>query len=269
MGFLGYTPYLCISIKEEKDETLIENKFNYLIFSIMITNTMTFDEVVRSLQVNHYYVRERMDGLGKKNSKKLKNKFIKDNTIMSKSTYTVPETKDTLVVYAIKHIQTVRGKEYSTMIVIYYYKTFYNTYIVPAIDSLTDRVLGYMEYTHHSVERIQKRLHKDFDTFFKEDYVKNNGVIQALEYHYNGDENERVAHIGDAFAIMECENSGRRYVVKTVLSNEELYASQMMNKLNSKKKGEDLWREMDDQMAAISESHLKESKKKGILRAVA
>jgi len=235
----------------------------------MITNTMTFDEVVRSLQVNHYYVRERMDGLGKKNSKKLKNKFIKDNTIMSKSTYTVPETKDTLVVYAIKHIQTVRGKEYSTMIVIYYYKTFYNTYIVPAIDSLTDRVLGYMEYTHHSVERIQKRLHKDFDTFFKEDYVKNNGVIQALEYHYNGDENERVAHIGDAFAIMECENSGRRYVVKTVLSNEELYASQMMNKLNSKKKGEDLWREMDDQMAAISESHLKESKKKGILRAVA
>ena len=99
--------------------------------------------------------------------------------------------------------------------------------------------------------------------------MKNNGVIQALEYHYNGDENERVAHIGDAFAIMECENSGRRYVVKTVLSNEELYASQMMNKLNSKMRGEALWREIDDQMAAISETHLKESKKKGILRAVA
>lgn len=235
----------------------------------MITNTMNFDEVVRSLQVNHSYVRERMDGLGAKNSKKLKNKIIKDNTIMSKSTYTIPETKDTVVVYAIKHIQTVRGKEYSTMVVMYYYRTFYNTYIVPAIDTLTDRVLGYVEYTHHSVVRIQERLNKDFDTFFKEDYVKNNGVIQALEYHYNGDENERVAHIGDAFAIMECENSGRRYVVKTVLSNEELYASQMMNKLNSKMRGEALWREIDDQMAAISETHLKESKKKGILRAVA
>ena len=210
-----------------------------------------------------------MDGLGAKNSKKLKNKIIKDNTIMSKSTYTIPETKDTVVVYAIKHIQTVRGKEYSTMVVMYYYRTFYNTYIVPAIDTLTDRVLGYVEYTHHSVVRIQERLNKDFDTFFKEDYVKNNGVIQALEYHYNGDENERVAHIGDAFAIMECENSGRRYVVKTVLSNEELYASQMMNKLNSKMRGEALWREIDDQMAAISETHLKESKKKGILRAVA
>lgn len=235
----------------------------------MITNTMNFDEVVRSLQVNHSYVRGRMDGLGAKNSKKLKNKIIKDNTIMSKSTYTIPETKDTVVVYAIKHIQTVRGKEYSTMVVMYYYRTFYNTYIVPAIDTLTDRVLGYVEYTHHSVVRIQERLNKDFDTFFKEDYVKNNGVIQALEYHYNGDENERVAHIGDAFAIMECENSGRRYVVKTVLSNEELYASQMMNKLNSKMRGEALWREIDDQMAAISETHLKESKKKGILRAVA
>lgn len=235
----------------------------------MITNTMNFDEVVRSLQVNHSYVRERMDGLGAKNSKKLKNKFIKDNTIMSKSTYTIPETKDTVVVYAIKHIQTVRGKEYSTMTVMYYYRTFYNTYIVPAIDTLTNRVLGYVEYTHHSVVRIKERLNKDFDTFFKVDYVKNNGVIQALEYHYNGDENERVAHIGDAFVIMECENSGRRYVVKTVLSNEELYASQMMNKLDSKKKGEDLWREMDDQMAVIYDSHLKESKRKGILRAVA
>ena len=234
----------------------------------MITNTMNFDEVVRSLQVNHNYVRERMYGLGKKNSKKLKNKFIKDNTIMSKSTYTVPETKDTLVVYAIKHIQTVRGKEYSTMVVMYYYKTFYNTYIVPAIDTFTDRVLGYIEYTHHSVERIQERLNKDFDTFFREDCVKNKGVFQALEYHYNGDENERVAHIGDAFAIMESEASGRKYVVKTVLSNEELYASQMMNKLNSKKRGEAIWREIDDQMAAISETHLKESKKKGILRAV-
>lgn len=230
---------------------------------------MNFDEVVRGLQVNHNYVRERMDGLGKKNSKKLKNKFIKDNSIMSKSNYTIPETNDTVVVYAIKHIQTVRGKEYSTMLVMYYYKTFYNTYIVPAINTITDRVLGYVEYTHHSVVRIKERLNKDFDTFFREDYVKNNGVIQTIEYHYNGDANERVAHIGDAFAIMECEDSGRKYVIKTVLSNKELYASQMMNKLNSKMRGEALWREMDDRIAAISESHLKESKKKGILRPVA
>lgn len=235
----------------------------------MITKTMNCDEVIRGLQVNHSFVRERMDGLGIKNSKKLKNKFIKDNTIMSKSTYDIPETKDTVVVYAIKHIQTLKGKEYSTMILMYYYRTAYNTYIVPSINSLTNRVYGYVEYTRHSVERIKERLNKDFDTFFKEDYVKNNGVIQTIEYRHNGDANERVAHIGDAFAIMECENSGRKYVIKTVLSNKELYVNQMINKLNSKMRGEALWREVDDRIAAITESHLQESKKKGVVRAVA
>ena len=66
---------------------------------------------------------------------------------------------------------------------------------------------------------------------------------------------------------MESVASGRKYVVKKEQSKEELYASQMMNKLNSKKRGEAIWREIDDQMTAISETHLKESKKKGILRA--
>ena len=235
----------------------------------MITNTMNFDEVVRSLQVNHNYVRERMDGLGKKNSKKLKNKFIKDNTIMSKSTYTVPETKDTLVVYAIKHIQTLKKKDYATMILTYYYKTSYNTYIVPNVSPLTNRVVGYVEFSCHSVDRMKQRLGKDFDTFFQEDYLKNNGIIQTLEYNFNGDENERVAHIGDAFVILECEDAGRKYVVKTILSNEELFASQMINKLNSKRRGEVVWREVDNHMISVAESHLKECKKAGIIRAVA
>ena len=50
MDFLGYAPYLCISILGEKDETLIENRFNYLIFSIMIKITMTPREVLDELK---------------------------------------------------------------------------------------------------------------------------------------------------------------------------------------------------------------------------
>ena len=68
MDFLGYTPYLCISIQEEKDETLIENKFNYLIFSIMIEITMTPREVLDELKTVDDYVQERMYGLTCKNS---------------------------------------------------------------------------------------------------------------------------------------------------------------------------------------------------------
>lgn len=235
----------------------------------MITQTMTSDEVIRGLQANQEYIVERMNGLGAKNSKKLKNKFIKDNDIMSKSTYVVPETKDTVVVFAIKRILMVKGKEHSTMTVSHYLKTYYNTYIVPVIDAMTNRVLGYIEFTCHSVERIRQRLGKDFDTFFQQDFVKNNGAIQALEYKRNLDPNERIAHIGDAFAIMEYEDSERRYVVKTILSEKELYANQMTNKMNSKRDGEAIGKRMSEQMAEKSEANYKEWKRMGIIRSVA
>ena len=235
----------------------------------MITRTMTSDEVIRALQKNHSVILDRMDGLGIKNSKKLKNKLVKDNAIMSRSDYVLPGTYDSAVVYAIKHIQTLRGKEYSTMLLMYYYKTSFNTYIVPNVSPRNNRVMGYMEFTLHSIDRMKMRLGKDFDTFFQEDYLKNNGIVQTLEYHFNGDKNERVAHIGDAFVILECEDDFHKYVVKTILSNEELYASQMMNKLNSKRQGEAVWREVDNHMISVAESNLKECMKAGILRTVA
>ena len=105
MDFLGYAPYLCISILGEKDETLIENRFNYLIFSIMIKITMTPREVLDELKTVDDYVQERMYGLTCKNSKKMKSRFVKHNEIMSKSTYVVPGISDTVVVYAVKENQ--------------------------------------------------------------------------------------------------------------------------------------------------------------------
>lgn len=235
----------------------------------MIVQTMTPSEVIRGLQVNHSYLRDRMDGLAIKNSKKLKNKYIKDNEIMSRSSYVIPSTNDTMVAYAIKHIQVLKGKEYSTMIVMSYIKTCYNTYIAPAINPLTDRVWGYVEFTSHSVDRMRERLGKDFDTFFREDYVKNNGVVDTIEYHYNGDANERVAHIGDAFAFIDYRESEHKYTVKTIVSTEQLYTNQLKNKINSKRGGEAVWKKVDDRLSAITESHLKDAKRKGIIKSVA
>lgn len=235
----------------------------------MIVQAMTPSEVIRELQMNHSYLRDRMDGLGIKNSKKLKNKFIKDNEIMSRSTYVIPATKDTMVVFAIKHIQVLKGKEYATMIVRSYYKTCYNTYIVPAINSFTDRVLGYMEFSTHSVDRMRERLGKDFDTFFREDYAKNNGIVKTIEYHYNGDDNERVAHIGDALAFIDYRESEHKYTVKTIVSTEQLYTNQLMIKMNSKRGGEAVWQIIDDRQSAITESQLKDAKRKGVIKAIA
>lgn len=230
---------------------------------------MTPGEVIRGLRTIDEYVLERMKGLMIKNSKKLKSKFIKDNSIMSKSTYVVPKTNDTVVVYAIKQVQTLKGKEYATLRANYYLKTYYNTYIVPTIDDTTNKVCGYMEYSCHAVQRLRKRLGKDFDTFFQEDYVKNQGFAHFVEYRDNDDKNKYVAHLGDAFLIVECEEAGLRYAVKTILSEKDLYENQLQDKLKSKEGSEALWQEKSERLDAEAEANLKLFKKSGIVMAVA
>ena len=76
---------------------------------------MTPREVINALQEIDDYVLGRMVGLSIKNSKKLKSKFVKNNEIMSKSTYVVPGISDTVVVYAVKENQTLKGRACASM----------------------------------------------------------------------------------------------------------------------------------------------------------
>lgn len=234
----------------------------------MIVKTMTTKEVLKQLQKDHDCVMARVDGLRIKNSKKLKNKFVKNGEILSKSTYVIPETKDTVVVYARKSIQMLKNREYTSLGVAYYVKTCFGTYIIAHEEG--GYVAGYLEVTHHAVHRLNERLGKDFDTFFKEDYIeKTDCILYPVQYNRNGNENEYIAHIGDAFLILEYEDGGNKRVVKTILATKDLYASQMTNKLNSKMKGEAFRAERRGEMAAEYEDHLKYYKQMGIIRPVA
>lgn len=229
---------------------------------------MTTDEVLKQLQKDFDYVEARIAGLRIKNSKKLKNKFIKNQAILSHSTYLVPETNDTVVVCALKSVQTLKNREYASMFVTFYVKTSFGTYIIPNEDG--GYVTGYLEITHHAVQRLNERLGKDFDTFFMEDYIeKNDCILYPVQYNRNGDENEYIAHIGDAFLILEHEDGGNKRIVKTILSTQDLYACQLTNKLNSKMKGEAFCAERFDAMVADYEENLKLYKQMGIVRAMA
>lgn len=231
----------------------------------MIVKTMTTKEVLKQLQKDYEYVMARMDGLRIKNSKKLKNKYVKNGEILSKSTYVVPETKDTVVVYAIKFVQAVKNKEYASMHVAYYIKTCYGTYIISNVDG--DYATGYLEVSHHAIKRLGERLGKDFDTFFKEDYIeKNDCILFPVRYSRSGDKNVYVAHVGDAFLVLEFEDEGARRAVKTILATGQLYAGQMHNNQNSTMMGEAFRVECREDMAAENEEHLKTYKKMGILK---
>ena len=234
----------------------------------MIDRGMTTEEVLTELQKGDRYIQERMNGLTIKNSKKLKCKFVKHNEILSVSNYVVPATQDSVVVYAVKQLHTLNGKDYSSMCLNYYFKTPYGTYIMPFFQGA--KLAEYMEVTCHAVDRMKMRLGKDFDAFFREDWIKKNEATMAIvDYNYNGNDNEYVAHIGDAFLILECEDSGKKTIVKTVLSTDELYVNQLKDKLNSKKAGEYFYGKLLDEIDAISAAHLKELRKRGIVMKVA
>ena len=234
----------------------------------MIVKTMSFKEVLKQLQRDYEYAEERRSGLRIKNSKKLKNKLVKDRSVMSQSKYVVPATNDTIVVCTIKAIQTLKNREYTSMGMTLYVKTCYGTYIIPNV--VDNRAVGYLEVTNHAVQRLKERLGKDYDTFFKEDYIgKNDCILYPVQYNHNGDENEYIAHIGDAFLILEYEEGGNKRIVKTILSTKDLYACQMINKLNSKMKGDAFHAECRDAMAAEYEENLKLYIQMGIVRVVA
>ncbi len=231
----------------------------------MIVRTMNMEEVLKQLQKDHSCVLERMNGLRIKNNKKLNNKFVGHKDILSKSTYIVKETNDTIVAYAFKYIQVVKNKEYASMKVAYYIKTCYGTYIIPHV--VDYRATGYLEFSCHAIIRMRERLGKDFDDFFKEDFLKKNDlVLYPVKYDKNGDEDEYFAHMGDAALILRYENSGNKRVVKTLLSTSDLYTNQCNNKLNSKMKGEAFRAERNEYAKAEYEDNLKMFKKSGILR---
>lgn len=234
----------------------------------MIVRTMTTKEVLKQLQKDYEYVMARMDGLRIKNSKKLKNKYVKDGEILSKSRYVIPETNDTVVVYAIKVVQTVNNKEYASISVAYYIKTCYGTYIVSHVEG--DSATGYLEVSHHALVRLGERLGKDFDTFFKEDYiVKNDCILYPVRYSRSGDKNVYVAHVGEAFLVLQYEDDGYRRTVKTILATENLYACQMHNDQNSTLMGEAFRIECREEKAAEKEAHLKMYKQMGLLKKIA
>ena len=234
----------------------------------MITKGMSTNEVLKELQKDDRVIHERTNGLKLKNRKKLKNRFVKHNEIMSVSNWVIPETQNEVVVYATKNLMTLKGKDYASMCISYYYKTPYGTYIMPFFNETT--LSEYMEVSSHAVDRIKERLHKDFDTFFKEDWIKKNESTMAIvDYKYNGNKYECVAHIGDAFMIMEEDASGKKTTIKTVLDTSKLYVNQLKCKLNSKKAGEYYSDWLQEQIDSISEAHLKVLRRMGVVMKVA
>ena len=233
----------------------------------MITESMNTNEVLRELQKDEEFVSARRNGLLAKNNKKLKNKFIKNGDIMSVSNYVVPETKDTVVVFAVKEVEEIHGRGYVAMRTSSYVKTYYGTYITYGANNGSRWPNSIYVFTRHFVARLKERLGKDFMTFFKEDFLeKNNACISPIEYKYGGKENTLIAHIGDAFVIIAKEDSGKKYTAITVLSENELYSNQLVDKKESEGNMERFKKERNRGRATYDGYNLRELRSSGDLR---
>ena len=114
---------------------------------------------------------------------------------------------------------------------------------------------------------MKQRLGKDFDTFFREDYIKkNSGIFNLIKYDYNGDDSEYVAHIGEAFVFVKRNENGLKHTVTTILSTDDLHSNQLLLKLYSKKGEEARLNDIDDLKIVLGEAFLKTLKKSGAIR---
>ena len=222
---------------------------------------MSTEEVLKEICKDYDFVLARRDGLLAKNNKKLKNRYVKDGAILSISEYEVPDTKNKVIVLAIKEIATVNRKDYASIKMAIIVKTFFGSYIVPSIDPCTNKLHGYVVFTHHFVSRLLERLGKDFMTFFKEDMLGQTGLFYT-PLDYKRGENEYYASIGDAFAFIKMCDNGRKQVFTTVVSDKELFCNQFKDKEESRKqneKGQDTLRIFRDKQAKKKFKTLKSS----------
>lgn len=189
---------------------------------------------------------------------------------MDRVKYVIPGTQDNAIVYVMKYVHTCGKKEYASAVLNYYVQTSYGTYIIPSFESSStlyrSRVVGYIEFSPHALKRMKERIGKDFDQFYQEDHIKKNGgIISHVKYDYNGDEREYVAHVGDAFLIVNLNASGKKYEVKTLLSRDELYSNQLKQKLDSKRLGESIQSDYLGMMDEVVKTHRRELKANGVL----
>lgn len=198
----------------------------------MITESMSTDEVIKELRKDHDYVLARTNGLLAKNSKKIKSKFVKDGDVMSTSQYVVPETNDTLIIFSTKRVDTIKGKVNVCMRTSSCVKTYFGSYIMNVIDPVTGRVDGYAVFTRHFQERLKERLGKDFLTFVKEDLLKKNGAFCKI-LDYKEKDNSHYTCMGDAFIFFKIEDGGKKIIATTVVSDNELFMEQLVEKKES------------------------------------
>lgn len=212
---------------------------------------MSTEEVLKEIRKDYDFVLARRDGLLAKNNKKLKNKYVKEGAILSTSEYEVSDTKDKVIVLAIKAVATVNRKDYASIQLATIVKTFFGSYIVPKIDPYTGNPNGYVVFTRHFVSRLLERLGKDFITFFKEDMLGQTGSF-FTPLDYKRGENEYYVSIGDAFAFIKMCDGGRKQVFTTVVSDKELFCNQFKDKEESRKrneKGKDTMKSFHDMQA--------------------
>ena len=193
----------------------------------MITDTMTSNELRRELIADEMWVRERMNGLRIKFQKKLKDKKVRENTLLGTSSYTTP-LGNVVFVSCFKTYPDHKEK-YADIAFASLYSYWHGNvkrYLYPMNFPGTQTYKHSIVFSAHSVERMKERLGMDMTDVFVENQKMLYGCTSFLKNDYNGKDDEFYCDFGPCILLAKHHPWG--IIVSTIIAKDQQHTDQQL-----------------------------------------
>lgn len=198
----------------------------------MITETMTSEELRKELLAEEKWVRGRIDGWRKKYHKKLKDKKVKENTLLGTSTYTTPRGNKVFV--SVFKTYRDRNEKYADIT----FATLYSfwcgdrkRYLYPMNYPGTQTYKHSIVFSAHSVDRMKERLGMDITDVFVQNQKMMYGCTAFIMNDYNGKDDESYCDFGPCILLAKDHPWG--VIVSTIIAKDQQHTNQQLLALYS------------------------------------
>lgn len=192
----------------------------------MIVETMTRDEIFREIREDDEWVTLRCIGLRKKYNKALKNKRVKNHTLLGTVEYTTPRHNKVYCIVQKLYCDDKEKYAIPTIISLYEFTSSdgKRRYIYPLQYMQSNRIQSLIVFSDHAISRLRERCNKSMmDLFFDICFV-NDSCMSWLKYDYNERDDEHFSVVGDT--ILLAKDSEWGVTVTTILNKNQLYENQ-------------------------------------------
>lgn len=186
---------------------------------------MTRDELRKELIADDEWVRERMDGLRKKYNKQLRNKRIRENSILGTTHYKTPRGNDVFVCLIKRSPDRKKKYAYIAFASLFSFRDGKKQkFVYPRNNPRTNTYKNAIVFSSHSVDRMKERLGMGITEVFVQHIKMNYGCTAFMDYDYNGRSDELYCDFGPCILLAREHPWGK--IVSTIITKDQQHANQ-------------------------------------------